>query len=108
MLDGILSRALHIKLENNRLSVIDDSAYVLTLDYTIKMLNIHERHECGLPVIIEGETGVGKTKLIEMLSQLWNMSLLFEWKTQYDRIISFFEEQFREITLEQQTDVYQV
>ncbi len=69
---------------------IDDSAYVLTLDYTIKMLNIHERYECGVPVIIEGETGVGKTALIEMLSKLWNQSLLLEWKKQRDRVIEFF------------------
>lgn len=40
------------------------------------MLNIHERKECGMPVIIEGETGVGKTCLVEMLSKLWNES----WK----------------------------
>ena len=46
------------------------------------MLNIHERYECGVPVIIEGETGVGKTALIKMLSKLWNESLLHEWKKQ--------------------------
>lgn len=88
-LDGLLSRAFNIQLENNRLTAIDDSAYVLTLDYTIKMLNIHERYECGVPVIIEGETGVGKTALIEMLSKLWNQSLLLEWKKQRDRVIEF-------------------
>ena len=32
-----------MELEDKRLTAIDDSAYVLTLDYTIKMLNIHER-----------------------------------------------------------------
>ena len=39
------------------------------------MLSIHERRECGIPVIIEGETGVGKTALITMLSKLWNHAL---------------------------------
>ena len=62
-----------------RLSAIDDSKYVLTLDFAIKMLNIHERAECSIPVIIEGETGVGKTALIEMLSKLWNFSLSKNW-----------------------------
>ena len=38
------------------------------------MLKIHERRECKVPVVIEGETGVGKTALIEMLSQFWNLS----------------------------------
>ena len=55
-----------------RLELVDNSNYVLTLDYALKMINIHERRECGMPVIIEGETGVGKTELLKMLSKLWN------------------------------------
>ena len=43
LLDEYLSRALSVELEDGRLTFIDDSAYVLTLDYAIKMLNIHER-----------------------------------------------------------------
>ena len=97
-LDKHLSRALNIQLENERLRAIDDSAYVLTLDYTIKMLNIHERYECGVPVIIEGETGVGKTALIDMLSKLWNQSLLVEWMKQRGRIMDFFVQILGEIS----------
>ena len=48
MLDDYLSRALSIELENKRLALIDKSEYVLTLDYTIKMLNIHERFSLSL------------------------------------------------------------
>lgn len=93
-LDSYLSRALNVPLEMNdqkklRLSAIDDSKYVLTLDFAIKMLNIHERAECGIPVIIEGETGVGKTALIEMLSKLWNFSLSRNWSLFRDRILDF-------------------
>ena len=51
------------------------------------MLNIHERRECGIPVIIEGETGVGKTALINMLSKLWNHVLINEWRTVKRRIV---------------------
>lgn len=51
------------------------------------MLNIHERRECGVPVIIQGETGVGKTALINMLSKLWNHALLKEWRVVKTRII---------------------
>ena len=80
-----------MQLENERLKLIDESDYVLTLDYTIKMLNIHERHECGVPVIIEGETGVGKTALVEMLSKLWNQSLLLEWSKEKSRLLDFLE-----------------
>ena len=43
------------------------------------MLKINERRMCGVPVLIEGETGVGKTALIEMLSLLWNN----EWKQKW-------------------------
>ena len=80
VLDQYLARALGLPLEKGKcLSAIDDSNYVLTLDYTIKMLNIHERYECGVPVIIKGETGVGKTALVEMLSRLWSHALLHLW-----------------------------
>lgn len=51
------------------------------------MLSIHERHECGIPVIIEGETGVGKTALISMLSKLWNHALINELKKVKERMI---------------------
>ena len=70
-----------------RIKAIDDMKYVLTLDYALKMINIHERRECGIPVIIEGETGVGKTALIEMLSQLWNHAWLSQWETQKSKML---------------------
>jgi len=52
-----------------------------------QMLNIHERRQCGIPVIIEGETGVGKTALINMLSKLWNHALIDEWRKVKGRIV---------------------
>ena len=66
---------------------MDNSNYVLTLDFAIKMLNINERAECRMPVIIEGETGVGKTALVEMLSKLWNYSLSRDWMVQRSRMV---------------------
>ena len=60
-----------------------------------------------MPVIIEGETGVGKTALLEMLSKLWNQSLLLEWNRQRGRLLDFIREKLGAIT----TDVsenYQV
>ena len=89
-LDGLLSRALNVELDDRKhITAIDDSAYVLTLDYTLKMLNIHEHYECGIPVIIEGETGVGKTALVEMLSKLWNEAILLKWRRKRSTIIDF-------------------
>ena len=91
-LDSFLSRALDIPLtKEDRLSPVDDSQYVLTLDFALKMLNVHERAEGGVPVIIEGETGVGKTALIEMLSKLWNYSLFSTWNVYKDRIMDFIK-----------------
>lgn len=89
-----MSRALNLPLEKQadgqeRLPLIDESGYVLTLDYTIKMLSIHERRECRMPVIIEGETGVGKTALVEMLSKLWNYSWSNVLRKNKDDILTF-------------------
>ena len=72
-----------------RLPLIDESGYVLTLDYTIKMLSIHERRECRMPVIIEGETGVGKSALVEMLSKLWNASWKNVQRKNKEHILTF-------------------
>ncbi len=82
-----LSRALNIPLKEGCVEVVEDSAYVLTVDYTIKMLNIHERYHCGIPVILEGETGVGKTALLEMLRSLWNQSLFSRWRLEQSRLL---------------------
>ncbi len=57
------------------LSCIEDSGFVLTLDFAVKLLLIHERVECRLPVILEGETGVSKTALTKMYSILRNYVL---------------------------------
>ena len=74
-LDPYLARAMGIRLqgESKRLSLIDNEKYVLTSDFVMKMININERRLCGVPVIIEGETGVGKTELMRILSLLWKI-----------------------------------
>ena len=56
------------------------------------LLTHTHRYHCGVPVIIEGETGVGKTALLEMLSKLWNHSMLLEWKRQRSRLLDFIRE----------------
>lgn len=84
-----LSQALDVPLnEKGQLAPVDDEKYVLTLDFTLKMLNIHERREGKIPAIIEGETGVGKTALIKMLSTLWNQSLCMLWNRQRGHILN--------------------
>ena len=46
--------------------------FVLTADVAYKMVLLHHRLKAGIPVIIEGETGVGKTYLLEMYTELLN------------------------------------
>ena len=86
-----LCKSLQIPKEDcNKL--LAEEKYVLTLDYTLKMLNINERRHCGVPVIIEGETGVGKTALIEMLSKLWNISQRNQILSQKKTLLNYIEE----------------
>lgn len=47
-----------------------DSTYELTADNVMKMLAIHMRFRCGIPVVIMGETGCGKTRLVRFLCAL--------------------------------------
>ncbi|KAM3592519.1 uncharacterized protein V6R79_020598 [Siganus canaliculatus] len=47
-----------------------DPTYELTADNVMKMLAIHMRFRCGIPVVIMGETGCGKTRLVRFLCEL--------------------------------------
>uniref|UniRef100_A0A8C4TU02 RING-type E3 ubiquitin transferase n=1 Tax=Falco tinnunculus TaxID=100819 RepID=A0A8C4TU02_FALTI len=51
--------------------VIDpDETYELTTDNMLKILAIEMRFRCNIPVVIMGETGCGKTRLIKFLCKL--------------------------------------
>ena len=69
-----LSQAMTIPLSEhgNREKYLDESGFILTLDYTMKLLRVHERVVCRTPCIVEGETGVSKTALTKMYSMLRN------------------------------------
>ena len=77
-LDRFLSQALNLPLEENVLKCIDDNNFILTLDFTMKLLSIHERVACHTPCVIEGETGVSKTALTRMYAILRNSSIKVE------------------------------
>uniref|UniRef100_A0A8C3FV72 RING-type E3 ubiquitin transferase n=1 Tax=Chrysemys picta bellii TaxID=8478 RepID=A0A8C3FV72_CHRPI len=47
-----------------------DETYELTTDNILKIFAIEMRFRCGIPVIIMGETGCGKTRLIKFLCEL--------------------------------------
>ncbi|XP_046558704.1 E3 ubiquitin-protein ligase RNF213-like [Haliotis rubra] len=47
-----------------------DDTYELTTDNVKKILAIYMRFRCGIPVIIMGETGCGKTRLVKFMCAL--------------------------------------
>ncbi|XP_038013112.1 E3 ubiquitin-protein ligase RNF213 isoform X2 [Motacilla alba alba] len=47
-----------------------DETYELTTDNMLKILAIEMRFRCNIPVVIMGETGCGKTRLVKFLCQL--------------------------------------
>ncbi|XP_040296683.1 E3 ubiquitin-protein ligase RNF213-like [Bufo bufo] len=47
-----------------------DETYELTMDNILKILAIKMRFRCEIPVVIMGETGCGKTRLIKFLCHL--------------------------------------
>ena len=75
-----LSQAMTIPLSEHKngakyLESVHESGFVLTLDFTMKLLRMHERVVCRTPCIVEGETGVSKTALTKMYSMLRNESV---------------------------------
>jgi hypothetical protein len=57
VLHSFVSKAMGIKLVHGRVTVIESEGFVLTLDFLLKLSNIHERVSCHIPCIMEGETG---------------------------------------------------
>ncbi|XP_069374050.1 E3 ubiquitin-protein ligase rnf213-beta isoform X2 [Paralichthys olivaceus] len=55
-----------------------DPTYELTADNVMKMLAINMRFRCGIPVVIMGETGCGKTRLVQFLCALQREGRLIE------------------------------
>ena len=46
-----------------------DPSYELTTDNVMKMMAIWMRFKCNIPVVIMGETGCGKTRLIRLVDK---------------------------------------
>lgn len=66
---------MNVKLgADGHVSILKAKGYVLTLDFLLKMIAIHERQQCGVPVVLSGETGVGKTFMLETMCSLYNSS----------------------------------
>ncbi|XP_065188616.1 uncharacterized protein LOC135819351 isoform X2 [Sycon ciliatum] len=68
---GYLSWAFGLSMDRIKY-LLDQKQFVLTRDFMYKLLLINERKKARLPLIIEGETGVGKTFLLEMYTKFMN------------------------------------
>ena len=58
---------------NEQINLDPDQSYELTLDNCLKLMAIYMRFACDLPVVVMGETGCGKTRLIKFYSDLYQI-----------------------------------
>ena len=96
-LEELLAHALSLESTDSISELINEEEYVLTVDFLLKMLNIHERRMCRYPVVIVGETGVGKTKLLEFLSKLWNKTIHRAYYKTVDAIMDIIKKNIDQI-----------
>ena len=102
----ILKKFLNINLSNKEIQNIVGN-YVYTADNLIKVILIILRIKAKVPVIMMGETGCGKTRLIEMAFKLINKDKNIEIKkldihagTNDNDIINFIEKTIQEVSIE--------
>jgi hypothetical protein len=55
--------------------IMHETKFILTENFAYKIFHVHERKLTKLPLIIEGETGVGKTFLLKFYSLLLNSKI---------------------------------
>ena len=53
--------------------LMDQRGYVLTPDFALKFMLLNHCRAAGQNVVLSGDTGTGKSELIEMLSMLVNL-----------------------------------
>ena len=73
--ESYISWALELSLEQVRES-LRRCRFVLEEDNSFKLILFHERRLARLPVVLEGETGVGKTFVLEMYCRLLNLKMM--------------------------------
>ncbi|KAJ6250177.1 hypothetical protein M0813_16232 [Anaeramoeba flamelloides] len=101
IVQSIPNEELKKKVENLRKKMTKgNNQYVLTPDNFLKMVYIEYRLNCGIPVILMSETGVGKTSLIKYLVEKILDRCLFIFNvnanTTPDEIINFMKKQIQD------------
>jgi len=66
----VMGKSWAMKKEKEIETFDPDPNYELTMDNVLKIMAIYMRFRCNIPVIIMGETGCGKTRLIKYLCDL--------------------------------------
>ncbi|CAF4843259.1 unnamed protein product, partial [Rotaria sp. Silwood1] len=59
--------------------IMNQMKFILTENFAYKLLHIHERKLTTLPLIIEGDTGIGKTYLLKFYSLLLNADIQHDY-----------------------------
>eukprot|EP00118_Oscarella_pearsei_P017416 m.172374 g.172374 ORF g.172374 m.172374 type:complete len:5617 (+) comp39084_c0_seq35:292-17142(+) len=57
-------------------ALVQKKRFVLTQEFAYKLILLHQRKEARASVVIEGETGVGKTFLLEMYAMMLNEGMM--------------------------------
>ena len=70
-----LSWLIDMKYEHF-IQIMNQSKFILTENFAYKLFHIHERKLTKLSLIIEGDTGVGKTFLLKFYSSLLNSNVM--------------------------------
>ena len=89
----IISSLTEIERTKEEAEKLLDGSYCLTKDSVLKMLTIYARIRCGVPVVLLGECGCGKTMLIRYLCAWLGIKLFIldvNGGTTEDDIINIF------------------
>ena len=66
----VMGKSWAMRRQKDKKPYDPDPSYELTMDNVLKIMAIYMRFRCNIPVIIMGETGCGKTRLILYLCDL--------------------------------------
>merc|ERR1739848_53321 len=72
----VLSALTGVNHSSDYINTIMNGNYCLTGDNLLKMLAIYSRLRCGVPVVIMGECGCGKTMLVQFLCKWIKVPLI--------------------------------
>ena len=59
--------------------IMNRMKFIMTENFAYKLFHIHERKLTALPLIIEGDTGIGKTYLLQFYSLLLNAKIQYDY-----------------------------